>query len=84
MRGDAVNEELERPVDSGPLTEENAGAVVYYCGEVYPLVDDRVFTIGRDADLCIDENPYLHRRFLEITIILDTKTPIILISILEN
>ncbi len=67
MRGDAVNEELERPVDSGPLTEENAGAVVYYCGEVYPLADDRVFTIGRDADLCIDENPYLHRRFLEIT-----------------
>lgn len=39
---------------------------VDYCGEVHRLVPDRWFTIGREADLVIDDNPYLHRQFLQV------------------
>lgn len=37
-----------------------------FCGEWFPVIDDQVFTIGREGDLEIDDNPYLHRRFLTI------------------
>ncbi|QTX04439.1 hypothetical protein [Agromyces archimandritae] len=40
---------------------------VEYCGEWYTAEPDRVFTIGREADLTIDENPYLHRTFLTLS-----------------
>lgn len=39
---------------------------VEYCGEWWTVPEDRPFTIGRAADLTVDENPYLHRTFLEI------------------
>lgn len=39
---------------------------VEYCGERYPLTGERRFTVGREADLSVDDNPYLHRRFLVI------------------
>lgn len=39
-----------------------------YAGEIIELdPDDDPFVIGRDGDLIIDDNPYLHRRFLEIS-----------------
>lgn len=37
-----------------------------YCGEIVQVQDDVAFTIGRDADLVIDENPFLHRKFLRL------------------
>lgn len=37
---------------------------VDYCGERFDLNPDRRFSIGREADLSVDDNPYLHRRFL--------------------
>lgn len=37
---------------------------VEFCGEIYELDPAKDFTIGREADLTIDENPYLHRTFL--------------------
>lgn len=39
---------------------------VDFVGEQYRVEPDRVFTIGREADLVIDENPYLHRVFLTV------------------
>ena len=39
---------------------------IEFCGEVYEVAAGHRFTIGREADLMIDENPYLHRVFLEI------------------
>jgi hypothetical protein len=42
-----------------PLTVE-------FCGEVLEVLPSREFAIGRDADLSVDENPFLHRRFLSI------------------
>lgn len=39
---------------------------VEFCGESYELDPAVPFVIGRDGDLAIDDNPYLHRRFLEI------------------
>jgi hypothetical protein len=41
---------------------------VDYCGERYDVVaGGEGLTIGREADLSIDDNPYLHRVFLTIT-----------------
>ena len=35
-----------------------------FCGEIHHLADDVQFSIGRDADLSIDDHQFLHRRFL--------------------
>ncbi|MER3387591.1 MAG: hypothetical protein RIC81_09225 [Microcella pacifica] len=42
-----------------PLTIE-------FIGEEHVVEPDRAFTVGRDSDLIIDDNPYLHRHFLRI------------------
>jgi hypothetical protein len=42
-------------------------AEVDFCGEVFTVDHDNPLTIGREGRLVIDDNPYLHRRFLEIT-----------------
>ncbi|MFT4300081.1 MAG: hypothetical protein QM597_10650 [Aeromicrobium sp.] len=43
------------------------GLTVDFCGEVYALAADDVFTIGREADLIVDDdNPYLHRQLVEL------------------
>jgi hypothetical protein len=39
---------------------------VEYCGELYVPDRQRPFLIGRDGDLQVDDNPYLHRHFLRI------------------
>lgn len=44
-----------------------AGLRLEFCGESFHLDPSRPFFVGRDADLVIDDNPYLHRRFLEIS-----------------
>lgn len=41
--------------------------VVEFAGERHEVPPDREFAIGRDADLVIDENRYLHRRFLVLS-----------------
>lgn len=41
-------------------------ARVEFCGEAYELDPATPFRIGRDADLVVDDNPYLHRRFLSV------------------
>lgn len=40
---------------------------VEFCGEEYTIDTGAEFGIGREADLSIDDNPYLHRRFLSIS-----------------
>ena len=37
-----------------------------FCGEWHEPSDEDVFSIGREGDLEVDDNPYLHRRFLQI------------------
>lgn len=39
---------------------------VEFCGEWHTVEDASDFTIGREGDLVIDDNPYLHRHFLRI------------------
>lgn len=39
---------------------------VEYCGEWSTVEPSDRFTIGRTADLSVDDNPYLHRTFLEL------------------
>ena len=37
---------------------------VEFCGESLTVVDGASFTIGREGDLAVDDNQFLHRRFL--------------------
>ncbi|QEO16285.1 hypothetical protein FLP10_15625 [Agromyces intestinalis] len=39
---------------------------IEFCGEWTTVAPDRPFGIGREADLVIDDNPYLHRTFLTL------------------
>lgn len=39
---------------------------IEFCGEHYDVKPEEPFYIGREGDLVIDENPFLHRRFLAI------------------
>ncbi len=40
---------------------------VDFCGERYEVDEDKPFTVGRESDLVVDDNPYLHRHFLQIS-----------------
>ncbi len=42
------------------------GVTVDFVGERHAIDDGEWLTIGRDAELSIDDNPYLHRRFLQV------------------
>ncbi|GAA4831833.1 hypothetical protein GCM10023221_04640 [Luteimicrobium xylanilyticum] len=44
-----------------------SGLRVEFCGERFDVDPAVPFEIGRDGDLEVDDNPYLHRRFLRIT-----------------
>ncbi len=37
-----------------------------FCGEWFDVTEPDGLSIGRESDLVIDDNPYLHRRFLQI------------------
>lgn len=48
--------------------EPTTQLTVDFCGEIYHPDPAGTFTIGREADLVVDdENPFLHRQFLAIT-----------------
>lgn len=47
-------------------TSRVAPLLVEFTGERVEVRPGRVFAIGRSGDLVIDDNPYLHRRFLEL------------------
>ena len=38
-----------------------------FCGEAYTASPGEEFVVGREGDLEVDDNPYLHRRFLLLT-----------------
>lgn len=37
-----------------------------FCGEWFDVTEPDGLSVGRESDLVIDDNPYLHRRFLQI------------------
>ena len=45
----------------------NSVGEVSFCGETYSLEAERPFLIGREGNLSIDDNPYLHRHFLQLS-----------------
>ncbi len=52
----------------GSGSERDTDALhVEYCGEWFQVASTDEFSIGRDADLTIDDNPFLHRRLLSIS-----------------
>ena len=45
---------------------EQSGLTVDYCGESFQVEAGGSFVLGREADLVIDDNPFLHRHFLRV------------------
>jgi hypothetical protein len=48
-------------------SEQPASVTVDFCGEIYPVTPGEPLIIGREGQLEIDDNPYLHRRFLQVS-----------------
>lgn len=42
------------------------GMTVEFCGERRDVPEGEWLTLGREGDVLIDDNPYLHRRFLQV------------------
>lgn len=40
---------------------------IEFCGEWFTVTSGETFSVGRVADLCLDDNPFLHRRFLQVS-----------------
>lgn len=51
--------------DSIMSTNQTSRPTIEFCGEI-TVVDHDPFTVGRDADLVVDDNRFLHRRFLAL------------------
>lgn len=43
-------------------------ATVNFCGETREIGEAGSITIGREGDIVVDDNPYLHRNFLTLTV----------------
>jgi hypothetical protein len=43
------------------------GLTVDFCGQLYTPDPGQPFLLGREGDIVLDDNPYLHRRFLMIS-----------------
>ena len=43
------------------------GATVVFCGEEFPVEPESGLVIGREADVGVDDNEFLHRRFLQVS-----------------
>ena len=56
-----AEEEPALPTPAPPAAE------VDFCGEVLRVDPSRPFVVGREGDLVIDDNRYLHRRFLVLS-----------------
>ncbi|MEA9986101.1 hypothetical protein [Subtercola sp. RTI3] len=54
------------PETVGPSGSASNDASIEFCDEWFALDPATAFNIGRDADLHIDDNQYLHRHFLQI------------------
>lgn len=44
------------------------GTVVDFSGEEYAVAEGETLLLGREGDVVIDDNPFLHRRFLEVAV----------------
>lgn len=46
------------------LEDSDGSLIIDFCGEVTLVQASETWTVGREADLTIDDNPFLHRVFL--------------------
>ncbi len=62
-----VTEDTQQPGAAAQTAETAAAELsIEFCGEWFHPTPGETYSIGRDADLVVDTNPYLHRRLLEI------------------
>lgn len=46
------------------MSGQDEALVLDFAGEIHRIPRDQAFTIGREGDLALEDNPFLHRRFL--------------------
>jgi hypothetical protein len=51
---------------SEPSPEDPIGVTVEFAGEFFPVAPGDRFVVGREGDLALDDNRFLHRHFLSI------------------
>lgn len=61
-----LNPPAEREAEKPTGVNVAAPLRLEFAGEWHDLPSDKPFIIGREGDLEIDDNPYLHRHFLEL------------------
>ena len=49
------------------MTTNDRDLRVDFAGELFTVTPPQRFSVGRQGDLELDDNPFLHRRFVEIT-----------------
>lgn len=59
--------EIDTAVPGEEASRRPLPVKVDFAGEIFDVAPGETFTIGREADLVVDENPYLHRVFLELS-----------------
>jgi len=65
--GGRVGQVGARMTEEQPSTgNDDPGLRVEFAGEQFTAVPGREFLIGREGDLALDDNPYLHRSFLRL------------------
>jgi hypothetical protein len=67
----AVRTSPARRADTGSIEQVTSAPPlrvlrIEYGDQLHTVEPGREFSIGRDSDLSVDDNPYLHRRFLRI------------------
>jgi hypothetical protein len=60
---------MSQGVQAHSSRPDGSRVCVEYCGEWYEVSSESSFGIGRDAELELDSNPFLHRRLLEIGLV---------------
>lgn len=59
-----MSQEQPPASQSSAETDVASPLIVDFCGELYEVPPGQVFRIGRQGDLALDDNPFLHRSFL--------------------
>jgi len=59
-----ARESVPRISQVSPAVGEDAPLVIDFSGDIFEVRPGTAFRVGREGDLALDDNPFLHRHFL--------------------
>ena len=54
-------ESTENSASAAPAVGEDAPLVIDFSGDIFEVRPGTAFRVGREGDLALDDNPFLHR-----------------------